>query len=130
MWKHLCTSLAVILLAAGLLTAADNSWMFPVPTLGGLTAGDLIYARDSNNLGNISAVGTGNILSSAGTSTQPTWSTTPFASGLFGLHERIGAAHPTGTADRTELFASEVNGKTVLYVVFGGGSAYALATQP
>ena len=130
MWKQLGIGLASVILVAGLLSAADNSWLFPVPTLGGLVTGALIYAQNANHLGNINAVGTGNLLTSAGTSTSPAWSTTPFASGLFGHHERTGAAHPAGTADRAEVFASEVNGKTILMVVFGGGSVYRLATQP
>ena len=32
MWKQLAVGLTAVLLVAGLLSAADNSWRFPVPT--------------------------------------------------------------------------------------------------
>jgi len=52
MLKKLLTGLSVVLVAVGVLWAADGTWRFPVPGLGGLNAGDLIYAVDGNNLSN------------------------------------------------------------------------------
>jgi hypothetical protein len=52
MLKKCLAGLSVVLLAAGTLLAADGTWRFPVPTLGGLNSGDLIYAVNANNLSN------------------------------------------------------------------------------
>ena len=53
MLKRLVFGIGAVLLSASVLVAADNTWNFPVPSLGGLNAGDLIYARDANHLGNL-----------------------------------------------------------------------------
>ena len=128
MWKQLGVGLVAVLLVAGLLSAADNSWRFPVPTLGGLVAGDLIYARDRNNLGNISAVAAGQVLTSAGTSTIPAWSANPTVTGYVGVTSRTPV--PTQVSSTVLLFASAMSGKTVLFAMLPGGSIRALATQP
>jgi len=66
--------LAGLLLALGVGAAAQT--LMPVPEGLGET-GDILYFRDANNLDNLDAVATGSVLSSAGASTAPAWSSTP-----------------------------------------------------
>lgn len=59
---------------------AQSAWRMPVKS--GLTTGSLIYARDRNNLGAVSAVASGQVLASAGTSTVPAYTASPSLTGL------------------------------------------------
>ena len=55
MVKKFMASLLTVLLIVSLIApagAADNTWSFPVPTLGGLNKGDVIIATDSSHLTN------------------------------------------------------------------------------
>src|SRR3972149_5122420 len=42
MKKTLLIALVPLLLVAGTLWATDGTWLYPIPTLGGITAGDVI----------------------------------------------------------------------------------------
>lgn len=75
--RILTWTVLTLLLACGTIWATSNSWNYPVPTLGGLTTGDVIYARSGYALGNISPSTIGQTLVSAGTGTAPVWSDTP-----------------------------------------------------
>lgn len=61
----------VALLAIGAEVGALGTWRYPVPGL--LTAGDIIVARNSNNLGNLPAVATGSVLCSQGVGAAPAY---------------------------------------------------------
>ena len=122
-WQHILCSLVVVLLAAGLLSAANNSWNFPVPKLGGLTTGGLIYAQSQNALGNIDAVAVGRVLVSAGTSTMPAWSQ------AVKLAANTETADAYAGTDGVRLFASLVAGKPVLYIRFATGLPRPIATS-
>jgi hypothetical protein len=54
--KALGVALASILIVSGALWATSNTWSYPVPTLGGLVANDLIYAKDASHLSNITGL--------------------------------------------------------------------------
>ena len=77
MLKKLALALTIVVLGVGVLWATDGAWRYPVPSLGVLTTGDVIYAQDANTLGNLNAVAIGRTLVSAGASTAPAWSATP-----------------------------------------------------
>jgi hypothetical protein len=59
---------------------AQASWRMPVKS--GLTPGSLIYGSTRSNLGAISAVASGQVLASAGTSTVPAYTASPTLTGL------------------------------------------------
>ena len=131
-FTHIVVSFAVVLLAASLLVATDGSWKFPVPS--GLTTGDLMYAGDGNTLYNLNAVATGQVLISKGTSTKPEYSATPAVNlvevtkGMRGNQEPQAGA--TGALqDGFKIYASRVQGLTVLYAVFATGIPHPFATQ-
>ncbi len=189
--KVVAFSAVLLLCAAGALWATSNTWTWPVPTGGTqLTTGDVIYARDANNLGNISpstagqalvsagastapafgnvsltagvtgtlaatnggtgsasyttgdmlyassataigkltAVATGQLLASAGTNTAPAYTANPTITGYYAGAEMTPPAAPSANGWR--LYASDVGGKTTLYVIFASGAAQAVATQP
>lgn len=66
----------LVLLAFGAAElVAQTGW--DVPVKGGLTQGSLIYAKTGNRIGAISAVASGQVLTSAGTGTVPAWSASP-----------------------------------------------------
>ena len=75
--KKLSLIAAVLALFVAGVLRADDTLNLPVATQGGLVTGDIIYARDANHLGNISAVAVGQVLTSAGTGTKPAWSAAP-----------------------------------------------------
>jgi len=131
-FTHLCVSLTVVVLAASLLVATDGSWKLPVPS--GLTVGDLLYAGRGFELTNLNAVATGRVLISKGTGTAPAYSATPAVNlvevtkGMRGDQEPQAGA--TGAMqDGFKIYASRVQGLTVLYAVFATGIPHPFATQ-
>ncbi len=86
MKKLIISVILFIFLGLGLWTIkapqleAQSGWRHPVPCC--LTAGSLIYARDGNTFSPIDAVATGQVLTSAGTSTVPAYSASPSITGL------------------------------------------------
>lgn len=95
MRKLLAVFLVAVTLLAGAvvlgpaLLDASSHWRLPIHS--GLTVGDLIYARARNELSGIQAVASGQVLTSAGTSTAPAWSASPtLTSAVFSTSIRVG----------------------------------------
>ena len=74
--KKLSLIAAVLALFVAGVLRADDTLNLPVATQGGLVTGDIIYARDANHLGNISAVAVGQVLTSQGAGAKPAYSGT------------------------------------------------------
>lgn len=82
--RILTWTVLTLLLACGTIWATSNSWNYPVPTLGGLTTGDVIYARSGYALGNISPSTSGYPLLSQGASTAPVFGQVALTTGITG----------------------------------------------
>ena len=125
-------SVLTLLLAAGSLWATTNSWRYPVPTGGTqLTLGDVIYARDANNLGNISPSTTGRPLVSAGASTAPTFGTATVAGGGTGQTSyTTGDILYASSASALSKLAAVASGKVIRAAGTSTASAYSTFTIP
>lgn len=131
MKKALAWVAVTLLLASGAVWATSNTWTYPVPTGGTLlTTGDVIYARDANNLGNISPSTSGQALVSTGAGAAPAFGNVSLTAGVTGTLAATNGG--TGAASYTTgdlLYASSATALSKLTAATSGKLLQAAGTS-